>query len=89
MKTSYKLNSRFTQGFSRLCEPWSHIKEGCTDELFCAILKYSGLTVGLHYDDMSSLSLATNESGSLHSELRMALAATADETRVRDGEEQK
>lgn len=80
LKTSYEPNSKDTEGFSRLCEPWSHIKEGCRDELFCAILKNSELMVGLRYDDMSfSLSLATNESGSPHIELRG----------MRNGEEQK
>lgn len=56
----------------------------------CAILKNSGPTEGLHYDDMSfSLSLATNESGSPHIELRMAFTATAGETQLRDREKQK
>lgn len=65
------------RGFLDSVNLFFHIKEGCKDELFCAILKYSGLTERLHYDDMSfSLSLATNQSGLPHSELRMALAAT-------------
>lgn len=56
----------------------------------CAILKNSGPMEGLHYDDMSfSLSLATNESGSPHVELRMAFIATAGETQLRDREKEK
>jgi len=36
LKTSYELNRRVIEGFSRLdCEPWSTIKEGCFNELLC------------------------------------------------------
>lgn len=40
LKTSYELNRRVIEEFSRLCEPWCHIKEGCFDGLLCNPQKF-------------------------------------------------
>lgn len=88
--TKKQLIIRLTEAFSQHSEPYSYIKGGFSDKSFCAIPNNSGLMVGLHYDNMSfSLSLATNESGSPHIKLRMALDATAGETQLRNREKQK